>query len=139
MNDMVANKNMITNFTDEKEAVRITRYYIEKQFPKTCASCGKKYATLKDYLSNTRHVGQPISYDAEMNDWEPDMPAGTFSLANCSCNNTLAITSANFPLPIIWKLMRWARNETKRRGVSINTLLEHVRQKIDEQVLAENR
>ena len=35
----------------------------------------------------------------------------------------------------MWRLMRWARKESTRRGISVGELLEDLRQKIDKQVL----
>jgi hypothetical protein len=115
----------------------MTRSHIEGKFPKTCSNCHRVYATLAEYLLATRHVGAPISYDAEEGDWTPTEPLGTQSLANCSCGSTLAIGSSGMNLWTTWRLMRWARNESRLRGISIEQLLVWVRAQIDEQVLGE--
>lgn len=121
----------------DAEAVRITRVHVENQFPKTCGCCGKVFATLGDYLVQTRHVGPPVSYDAEEGDWTPSDPLGTLSLANCSCGSTVAIDSRGMPLQTLARLMMWARRESARRHFAMRRLLEWVRAQIDEQVLRE--
>jgi hypothetical protein len=120
-------------------AIRMTRAHIEGQFPKTCPSCQKVFATLADYLLETRHVGAPISYDADAGNWAPTEPVGTVSLANCSCGSTLVIDSDSMGLWTMWRLMRWARHESRRRGITVGQLLTWVRAQIDEQVLGGRR
>jgi hypothetical protein len=122
-----------------EEAIRKTRSHIEGKFPKTCPSCHKVFATLADYLLETRHVGAPVSYDAEEGDWTPTKPLGTQSMANCSCGSTLAIDSSGMSLWNLWRLMRWARRESHLRGITMEQLLTWVRAQIDEQVLGELR
>ena len=121
----------------ETDAIRITRAHIESKFPKTCSSCGKLFATLSDYLRQTRHVGQPVAYDAEVHDWDPKEPLGTMSLANCTCGSTLAIDSEGMSLRTFTRLMMWARRVSKQRRISMRQLLESLRKRIDEQVLSE--
>lgn len=122
-----------------EEAIRKTRSHIEGKFPKTCPSCYKVFATLADYLLETRHIGTPVSYDAEEGDWTPTKPLGTQSMANCSCGSTLAIDSSGMSLWNLWRLMRWARRESQLRGITMEQLLAWVRTQIDEQVLGERR
>ena len=121
------------------EAIRKTRAHIEGKFPKTCPSCHKVFATLTDYLRETRHVGTPVSYDAQEGDWVPTKPLGTQSMANCSCGSTLVIDSGGMGLWNLWRLMMWARQESRLRGITIEQLLAWVRAQIDEQVLGERR
>ena len=118
----------------EKDVIDITRKFISKKFPKRCSSCGKVYTSLSDYLRNTTHMGKPISYDADVGDWQPIEPIGTFSLANCSCGSTLSIDSKGMNLITMWRLMHWARKETKKRNIEIRDLLDDLRNKIDESV-----
>ncbi len=121
---------------DINDAAKIVRDFIaEKQFPKECKCCGKLYSSFKEYLQNTTHVGQPISYDAENEDWQPDTPLGTMSLAKCPCGTTLAITSSGMDISILLKLMNWAQSESEKRGVTISDLLEDLRAAIDKSVL----
>jgi uncharacterized C2H2 Zn-finger protein len=120
-----------------ERAVRLVRAHVEHQFPKTCPKCGRVFGTLADYLRSTRHVGEPISYDANVGDWAPRAPLGTFSLANCPCGTTISIGSDGMPLLTMWRLMFWARGESRRRGIAMRLLLLEVRDAIDHQVLAE--
>jgi hypothetical protein len=120
---------------DKATAVKIVREFVSGQFPKQCTCCGKHYPSLKAYLQSTTHVGKPISSDAEKQDWRPSDPIGTFALQNCSCGTTMALDSSGMNLATLWKLMTWAKSETKQRGISMRELLEDLRNAIDESVL----
>lgn len=119
----------------EKEAIEIIQNYINTQFPKDCPKCGRRYNSLREYLQNTTHQGDPISYDAEDGDWKPKKPIGTFSLANCQCGTTLSVDSSEMKLGTMWRLLFWTRVETLKRGMSMRELLSHLRQEIDKKVL----
>jgi signal transduction histidine kinase/CheY-like chemotaxis protein len=121
---------------NEEEVAEITRRHLERQFPKICEKCGRRYVSLKDYLQRTVHVGAPISFDAAEGDWRPRRPVGTLSMANCACGTTLSLGSEGMSLLTVWRLMGWARRETKRRGVTLETLLSALRERIDREVLA---
>lgn len=56
---------------NEEKIIQIMRDHLMVQFPKDCPSCGKRFETFSEYLRSKDHVGLPISYDAELNDWEP--------------------------------------------------------------------
>ena len=45
------------------EFVGIVRKHIESKFPKVCAVCGRRFASLAEYLRDTTHVGDPVSGD----------------------------------------------------------------------------
>ena len=120
----------------EAEVVRIMREHLEGLFPKVCAACKRRYTTLQEYLLNTDQVGPAIPYDVEMGEWSPLHPLGTATFANCRCGNTLALTSDGMPLIQLWSLLNWARHETKRRGLTPQELLNHLRDEITKQVLA---
>jgi hypothetical protein len=117
------------------EAVTITHQHVERQFPLTCSTCGTVYRSLADYLQHTTHSGQPVSYDAEQGDWKPKAPVGTFSFANCSCGTTLAISSEGIGLLTMWRLMRWGRQEMRRRNTNMRGVLEWVRSEVDKRAL----
>ena len=121
----------------EDQVIHIIRTNVEKQFPKDCNACGYRFASLKEYLQNTVHIGKPHSYDAEAEDWKPKKPFGTFSFSDCKCGNTLVLGSSRLEVVTMWKLLWWARNETSRRKLSVNELLDEIRSKIDNQVLNE--
>ena len=118
-------------------AIRLTREHIESQFPKLCGKCGRRFTSLAEYLRQTTHVGEPMSFDVQMGDWRPQKPVGILSLANCPCGSTMALGSQGMKLLTLWRLMHWARGETKRRDVTMEQLLAWVRDQIDGQVLAE--
>ena len=122
---------------NEHDVVAVVRAHIETKFPKICSKCGRTFASLKEYLQCTTHVGKPISYDAELKTWRPRNPVGTLSFANCSCGTTLAVSSDGMGVILMWRLLRWARKESAKRKVSVRELLDGVREKIDRQVLRE--
>jgi hypothetical protein len=118
------------------DATRITRAHLETQFPKACA-CGQTFASLRDYLRNTAHVGEPISYDADLMDVARRALLGTMSFANCRCGSTIALTSKGMDRLTLLRLMAWGLGESARRRISFSALLAEVRDRIDAQVLAE--
>ncbi len=120
----------------EAEVIRIMREHLEGQFPKTCPNCHRRFATLREYLLTTRHLGPAMPYDADMGHWSPLHPVGTVTFANCPCGNTLALSSTGMPLARLWLLLRWARRETQRRGQTPQELLNYLRDEICRQVLA---
>jgi hypothetical protein len=119
----------------ESEVVDILIAFISKQFPKECQCCGKRYNSLAEYIQKTTHIGEPISYDAEIGNWWPIKPLGTISLANCACGTTLIISSNGMNLFNLWKLMGWARKQTKIKGINMCELLDHLRKEIDKRAL----
>ena len=120
---------------NEGTVIDIVRRFIEEtKFPKTCPTCERRYESLSEYLAGTRHIGEPLSYDATDDHWQPDAPQGTFSLANCPCGNTLAIDSTGMPNRTLWRLVIWARIESAKRRITIPALLADIRNKIDRQV-----
>ena len=74
-----------------------------------------------------------------MKNWKPEKQLGTTSMANCVCGSTLAISSRHMGLTKMWKLLKWARKEKKKRGVSIDDILDDIRKKIDYNVLNETK
>jgi hypothetical protein len=58
-------------------------------------------------------------------------------MANCACGTTLTLTSEGIPIRQMWRLLHWAMNETRRRGLTPQQLLEQARLEIRRQVLAE--
>lgn len=119
----------------EDDVIEIIRIFIGRQFPKDCPNCGRQFSSIADYLQNTTHIGEPISYDAEEEDWQPKDPLGTVSLARCQCDTTLAITSSGMKRLTMWRLLLWARLETLKRGITVRELLTSLRKKIDRNVL----
>lgn len=122
---------------NEDTAAKIIRRLIDRQFPKVCSNCDRHFSTLKEYLQETTHLGKPVSYDADMGKLQPEKPMGTLSYAKCPCGNTLVIGSNGIGMITMWRLLLFARQETRRRGISTGDLLDHLRDKIDRQVLSE--
>jgi len=120
----------------ETEVVRIMREHLEGLFPKVCPTCLRRFATLREYLLTTTHLGPAMPYDVELGEWQPSRPLGTMTYANCPCGTTLALTSQGMPLTQLWSLLAWARVETRRRGLSPQDLLNYLRDEISKQVLA---
>jgi hypothetical protein len=121
----------------EAEVVRIMRKHLEGLFPKFCPSCKRRFATLREFVLVTHHLGSAMPYDADLGDWQPLKPLGTMTFANCPCKNTLVLSSEGMPLVQLWSLLRWARAETQRRGMTPQQLLNYLRDEICKQVLAE--
>jgi len=125
-------------FSTENDVIDTIRNHIDTRvFPMSCTCCGKAFSSLKSYLKNTTPVGKPVSYDAQQGNWKPRKPFGTASLSNCACGNTLSISSSGMPVITMWRLLGWARQESRRRDIAVSDLLEYIRNRIDEQALAE--
>ena len=122
----------------DEEVVAIVRKHVESKFPKRCATCGREYASLADYLLRTRHLGNPLTPDDPLTA-TADRLVGAISYADCSCGTTLAIASSGLDLLTMWRLLQWAGASTSRRGISMGELLADIRRRIDEQVLGEAR
>jgi hypothetical protein len=119
---------------NENDVVRIVRSYIEGLFPRVCPNCGRRFASLRDYLQTTTHLASPILYD-DLSEGVPDKPLGPMSLANCMCGTTLTISSSGIPIAQMIALLIWARAESSRRSITVRELLRHIRDRIDRQVL----
>ena len=78
-----------------------------------------------------------MSFDAELNDWNPVQPLGTSMFTNCPCGNTLCLSSQGMPVRKLWRLMNWARAETRARGQTLEALLNYLREEIRKQVVGE--
>ena len=132
---MVWKTGPVTTMTEE-QVIRIIRDHLEGQFPKVCANCERRYTTFRNYLLNTSRLGSPMSYDAEIGDWQPLKPLGAFTHSNCQCGSTLALSSEGMPLLRLWGVLNWVRIETKKRHQTTQELLNYLREKVCNQVLA---
>ncbi len=122
----------------ETEVVKILREHFEGLFPKVCHNCNRSFTTLREYILITRILGQSISYDSELGDWNTVRPIGSVAMANCPCGTTLALGTEGMLLPRRLLLLDWVRIETQQRGLSTSELLDHLRNEIRKQVLAES-
>jgi hypothetical protein len=118
----------------EDDVVLIVRSYIEGLFPKVCSRCGRRFDSLHEYLIATTHLSTPVLYD-DISGEIPAGPIGPMSLANCPCGTTLAIGSKGIPPGQLVELLSWAKSESSRRSIGVRELLQHIRDRIDEQVL----
>jgi len=121
----------------EAEVIGEMRKYLEGLFPRNCLNCQRQFANLREYLQVTTHQGLPVPYDAQAGDWQPLRPVGTVTMSNCPCGSTLVLTSNKMSLPRLWRLLNWARTETRRRNMTPQELLAYLRDEICKQVLAE--
>lgn len=121
--------------TDE-EVIETVRRFAERQFPRGCSGCGRTFPTLAHFLRETEHLGDPVSYDAEMGTWKPPKPWGTMTYANCRCGSTISVGSRGMGVATIWRLMGWLRRKRKETGKANGEILRDLRAAIDERVLA---
>jgi hypothetical protein len=119
----------------EDEVKQILHAYFGSLFPKVCSTCGRRFGTLLEYIQVTTSVGQPISYDANENNWNPRYLIGSAVLANCPCGTTLALTTEAMALPMRLELLNWVKIETQRRGIAPSDLLAYLRDKIRREAL----
>jgi hypothetical protein len=121
----------------EREIIRILREYYEGLFPKVCPNCGRRYATLREYIVGSQRLWPSLNYDIELGDYEAPRPIGGLAMANCSCGTTLALSTRNMPVSQTHLILEWIRTETGRRGVNPAELLDILRDEVRKQVLAE--
>jgi len=119
----------------EAEAIQLVRAHFETLFPKTCATCGRTFATLREYVLATTPAGSALSWDAEEKNWQTLSPMGSQAMANCACGSTLALTTEGMDLPVRLSLLQWLQTETTRRGVGASDVLESMRQVIRREVI----
>jgi hypothetical protein len=117
------------------EALETVRRHFESLFPKNCSTCGRRFASLREYILSTRRVGRAISYDAELGDWQTQQPIGSLAFANCPCGSTLVLSTEGMPLPQRQALLAWVRDETEKQHVTPSELLERIRNDLRKEVL----
>jgi hypothetical protein len=122
----------------EAEVLRLLREYFDGLFPKVCPSCGRRYATLREYIVSTQRLWPSLNYDIEVGDFKTPHPIGGLAMANCHCGSTLALSTKTMPVPETHLLLEWIRTETERRGIKTAELLDHLRDEVRRQVLAES-
>lgn len=122
---------------NEDDVIRIGKRYYESLFPKNCPNCQRQFQTLREYLLVTTRLGHAHSYDAELGNWKTEDPIGTLMCTKCPCGTTLALSTEHMMLPQRLALLDWLREETQRQGISSSELLEGLRDKVRQLVLAE--
>jgi hypothetical protein len=120
----------------EADVIQVIYEHVAGLFPKTCQGCGKVFPNYRNYLLNTEHAGIPLSYDIQLNNWQPDNSSGNVALANCRCGSTLAISSKGMPLSRIWEILYWVRMESRRRGVKADVIICYIRDVVEKKALS---
>jgi len=122
----------------EAEVILELREYHEGMFPRVCNNCGRRYASLREYMLNTKRLWPAASYDAELLHFDVGAAEqlGGMAMANCACGSTLALSTKNMPNAQMRSLLQWAGAEMKRRGMNQNELADYLRDEIRKQVLA---
>lgn len=120
----------------EADVVRMIYEHITGLFPRSCPKCKRTFASYREYLLETKHIGSPISYDIEFDDLKPSRTSGNLSLANCPCGNTIALSSEGMPLNQIWQVLKWVKIEAERRNTDVQKILEHLRTEVSRRGLA---
>ncbi|HUC84163.1 MAG TPA: hypothetical protein VL970_03145 [Candidatus Acidoferrales bacterium] len=122
----------------DAEVIQILREYFASLFPKVCPNCGRRFVTLAEYIQITKRVGLPMSYDADLRDWETPRPIGSLALANCPCGSTLSLSTEGMPMNRRLELLNWVKVETQRRGLTPSQLLDYLRDEVRKQTLAKS-
>jgi hypothetical protein len=128
-----------TPFMTEAEIVRMLRKYYEGLFPKTCPNCGRCFETLREYILVSQRLWPSLNYDIELGNYRTLKPLGGLAMANCVCGSTLALSSRRIPLKQTHLCMEWIKSEIARRGLSAEQVLDHLRDLVRNQVLAETQ
>jgi hypothetical protein len=121
----------------EAEIVRMSREFYEGLFPKVCPNCGRRYDTLRDYIVASQRLWPTLNYDMELGNDKSPRPIGGLAMANCLCGSTLALSTKSMPVSQTHLIMEWIRTEMGRRGAKQAELLDHLRDEVRKQVLAE--
>jgi hypothetical protein len=119
----------------ETDAIQILYRYHEGLFPKVCHNCGRRYATLREYVVATERLWPASSYDAELDQFDAEQPLGGMAMANCICGSTLALSTRGMPPAQMRALLDWARTEMKVRGLDQKQLSDHLRDEVRRLVL----
>jgi hypothetical protein len=121
----------------EEEVIAIVVKHMKTQFPRDCVCCGQHYETLRDFCANTQPAGQPVVFDPYPESVMPKDPLGSTAFSNCACGTSMTLSSKGMPLLQYWALIRWGYNEMIRRRMTQDELLQYLREKCHEKVMAE--
>ena len=121
----------------ETDIVRALSTFYQGLFPKVCANCGRRYATLKEYILSTNPLWPSIDYDLELGNQARLNPSGGLAMANCVCGSTLALSSKDMPAAKTALVFAWIREEAARRAWPPQKLLDHLRDQVRKFVLAD--
>ena len=121
----------------EAELVQILRGYVDTLFPKTCAACGRRYESVRDYIQRTTRAGRVVSYDLELGDFQPAIPLGSHALSHCACGSTLDTSTNGLPHAQRLAMLAWVKEEIDRRHVDATVILDEIRDKLRALILTE--
>jgi len=120
---------------NEDEILQMLTEHFQREFPRPCPVCHRRFASLLEYIRDTKPLGRPVSYDADAGDWDPKGLVGTVTLSNCTCGTTIALGLEKLSLESYLELLNWIKTETERRKIPPSDLLHQVRVEIRKRVL----
>lgn len=120
-----------------QQALDLVYAHHERQFPKVCSVCGRRFETLADYIRTTRRLGRTISYDADSGSWDTARPMGTYALANCPCGTTLSLSTRGIPTRLRLQLLAWVKRECERRDLTPSDVIDELRDQVRARALAD--
>jgi len=121
----------------QDEAIKMIIEHLQGLFPKTCPKCKRRFESLREFYLATTPVGRPVSYDLKAGNIHPQKPLGAVAVSACGCGAALSLSSEGMPLFQYWSLLLWAKNETRRRSISVSELLDNLRFEVRKRVIAE--
>lgn len=121
--------------TDD-EIIQMMREHFESLFPRVCPKCNRRFATLSDYIKETKPVGPAIPYDAEMRNWKPSEPIGGVAFSQCPCGHTIALSTEGMTLSRIHLVLDWIKRETELRKITPRELVDYLRAEVRKRVLS---
>lgn len=119
----------------ESQAIDLIVRHLLTLFPKSCPNCRRRFENLRDFFLNTIPVGDVVSFDLENGEVRPNDPVGTIALSNCPCGSTLALTSEGMPLPHLWEVLGWAKQEAQDRGIAPAEFIQYARKETRKRIL----
>lgn len=120
---------------NDADGIRAVRTFFEGLFPRSCATCGRGFATLREYILTTTPLGPTIDYDIGNARANAGPQVGAIVAARCSCGGTVALTGVSMPAVLSRRLREWIKTETERRGSNSAEFLEFLRNRIRQEVL----
>jgi hypothetical protein len=120
----------------EAKIIMIVHAQMLRQFPKICLRCNRYFPTYRDYLLNTKPIGDPVSYDLDFGEIKPAQSTGNVSLANCTCGNTLTLSSHDMPSADLWVTLKWVSVEVERRKSTVLQVLKYLREAVQNHELS---
>lgn len=115
---------------NEAEAIQLLRHFAHTEFPKQCNCCGESYDTFPDFICNTRLIGKPVAFGDDIDDDPSILPFTAIGMVNCVCGTTIGISTQKLDTATKIKLLKWAQEETKKRGCSMSDFMDDLREKV---------